>query len=268
MILVHLSDLHFGAADPAVLEAARTAILRAEPEGIVVTGDLTQSGRRREFDAARDWLTSFDLPFAVTPGNHDTPMFQVHHRVSRPFARYRKRFSDFSFPMVVRNVRLDGLNTARGWQVRRNWAEGSVDLDDLDEIIALNSPCQTRVLACHHPFVSPTQSPLRTATRRGRRASERLAASRIQVLLSGHVHAPQAECIRTQSGSYLSVTSGTLSMRLRGLAPSFNLIEFKRQNVSIMPLSYQGGVFHHGEQSAWDLRQLERLAPNRVESSS
>lgn len=48
--LVHISDLHFGDADQARLNAALVAINAVAPDCVVMTGDLTQSGRQSEFD--------------------------------------------------------------------------------------------------------------------------------------------------------------------------------------------------------------------------
>lgn len=267
MRLIHLADIHFGAADPHVLAAAAEHIRHASADAIVVSGDLTQSGRRREFDAARDWLQQLDLPCACVPGNHDTPMFQLHHRMLRPFARYRDRLPDFSFPLCEGDIRIDGLNTARGWQARHNWAEGSVDLDDLDAILSHDARVGTRILACHHPFVSPTGAPLRTATRRGRRASARLAASSVSVLLTGHVHAPQAEIIGSpgNGGGYISVTAGTLSMRLRDVPPSFNILDFDGSVMTVTAMVKEGPGFARKIRSVWDSQRVEQLkAPGVV----
>ena len=267
MRLVHLADIHFGAADPRVLEAAARSIAQAAPHAVIVSGDLTQSGKRREFEAARAWLKDLGLPCACTPGNHDTPMFQLHHRMLDPFGRYEKYMSDFAFPLRFGTLRIDGLNTARGWQARRNWAEGSVDLEDLEAVLAQETPAAIRLLSCHHPFVPPTDTPLQTATRRGRRASNMVGRSAVSVLLTGHVHAPQAEIIEAHEGRYVAVTSGTLSMRLRNVPPSFNLLDFDGDIMSVTVLSYEGAGFVRKISSIWDLVRMEQLRPPGVVSA-
>ncbi|MBD3771134.1 MAG: metallophosphoesterase [Rhodobacterales bacterium] len=266
MRLVHLADIHFGAADPHVLDAAAVCIEQIAPHALIVAGDLTQSGKRREFEAARAWLEALNLPCACTPGNHDTPMFQLHHRVLSPFARYRKYLAEFGFPLQAGAVRVDGLNTARGWQARRNWAEGSVDLDDLEAVLAAGKGAGIRLLSCHHPFVAPTGAPLQTETRRGRRASQRLARSPVQVLLSGHVHAPQAELITAPEGSYVSVTSGTLSMRLRNVPPSFNVLAFDGDVMRITAYVHYEAGFTQQALGEWNLSRMERLSSPGVVS--
>ena len=267
MRLVHLADIHFGAADPNVTDVAARYIEKVAPHAIIVSGDLTQSGKHREFAAASKWLHGLGLPCACTPGNHDTPMFQLHHRLLNPFGRYDKYMSDFAFPLLLGNIRIDGLNTARGWQARRNWAEGSVDLEDLEVILERDAPEGIRLLSCHHPFIPPTDTSLQTATRRGCRASNRLGGSPVNVLLTGHVHAPQAEIIRTLEGSYIAVTSGTLSMRLRNVPPSFNVLDIDGDVMSVSVVSYSKNNFIRKARSTWDLSRMEQLRPPGVVSA-
>ncbi len=51
--IAHLSDLHFGRIDEAVLSPLERAVTEACPDLVVVSGDLTQRARSREFRAAR-----------------------------------------------------------------------------------------------------------------------------------------------------------------------------------------------------------------------
>ena len=54
--LVHLSDLHFGRVDPALLAPLTEAVAAARPDVVVISGDLTQRARRRQFEEARRFL--------------------------------------------------------------------------------------------------------------------------------------------------------------------------------------------------------------------
>lgn len=234
-LIAQISDIHFGAEDEGAIEAAASCIRQAGADMLVVCGDLTQRGRAREFEAAAAWLDGFDMPKLIVPGNHDTPMFNLAARAANPFGRFDKLFARHFEVVEAGEAIAVGLNTARGWQVRRNWAEGTVDLEDLDEAIirAAESDARLKMIACHHPFHSLPGAPLRTRTRRGRRASDKLAASHVQVLLTGHVHTPSVTLRERANGCYLAVSSGTLSVRLRAEPPSFNLIRLDGGNVSI-----------------------------------
>jgi 3',5'-cyclic AMP phosphodiesterase CpdA len=51
-VLMHLSDLHFGAHDPAVCAAVQRLAQRLGVDMAVVSGDLTQRATARQFEQA------------------------------------------------------------------------------------------------------------------------------------------------------------------------------------------------------------------------
>jgi 3',5'-cyclic AMP phosphodiesterase CpdA len=65
--LVHLSDLHFGRLDPAVLEPLRRAVHDARPDLVAISGDFTQRARRTQFAAARAFMDTLQPPKLVVP---------------------------------------------------------------------------------------------------------------------------------------------------------------------------------------------------------
>ncbi|MEQ9505753.1 MAG: metallophosphoesterase [Hyphomonas sp.] len=244
MKVIHVADIHIGATSDILLEAARKAISEQVGELVVVSGDLTQRGSQREFQKAREWVDALELPAIVVPGNHDTPLLHAGHRLTRPFARYTDYFGDLTRPLEVDHIGVFPLNTARGWQTRANWAEGSVRLSHLDEVIAAASAHPgMSILTCHHPFTSLPGAGLRTRTRRGEIASLRLAESAVRLLLTGHVHTPHAERIDHETGSYIAVSAGTLSHRLRKSPPGFNVLDITPENVWVTPFSYEDDSF-------------------------
>jgi 3',5'-cyclic AMP phosphodiesterase CpdA len=253
--VVQIADVHFGAEDPRALAAAHELIVGLDPDAVVCCGDLTQRGRRSEFEAAADWIASFHHPMLVVPGNHDTPLLNLATRVARPFHRFDKRFGDLHRTVRLPAMNLSGFNTARGWQMRRNWAEGVVDMDELEEAIDA-ATVKTRpgvgVLACHHPFLSPPGSPLLIETRNGEIASRRMAESRVGLLLSGHVHTPSATVWRHGEAAYLSVTAGTLSQRLRQYPPSFNMLEIEADHVTVTSWAFGGEAFEPLVLGVWE----------------
>lgn len=264
MRIAHLADVHFGREDPRALEEARRVITDMKAEGVVVAGDLSQRGKREEFEAAREWLDSFGLPVLTVPGNHDTPLLNLPARTSDAFGRYERYFREFIAPLELGNLVVSGLNTARGWQARMNWAEGSVDLQDLNAAIANAAKGRVQMIACHHPFQSPAKASLTTATRRGAEASARLAASPVSILLTGHVHTPHAEVIGSENGLYLAITAGTLSTRLRAQPPAFNMISVENHMAVLSVQSFVDGQFKETAHGAWSLETLEPIRTPRV----
>jgi 3',5'-cyclic AMP phosphodiesterase CpdA len=211
---------------------------------LIASGDLTQRGKRREFREARDWIDSLDLPAIAVPGNHDTPLLNPRHRVMHPFRRYFDFFGDLHRPLERSGFAFFPFNTARGWQKRANWAEGHADLAELDQLIGEACGNGNRgVLICHHPFLSLPGAQLRTATRNGKQASEKLAAACIDLVITGHLHTPHTEVITECHGGYLNVSAGTLSKRLRASPPGFNLLELSASAVSVTSFNHSDSGF-------------------------
>lgn len=252
--LAQLSDLHFGAEDARAIAQAAEWIRAERPDALVVCGDLTQRGKRREFEAARAWLEAFDLPRLVVPGNHDTPLLNLPARMSDPFERYRDYFGAASPDLELGDWQISGLNTARGWQARANWAEGVVNLEDFAGRLQDATPRQ--IIVCHHPFRSPPQTPLRTSTRRGEAAETLLQESPARLLLTGHVHAPSAALRQSGAGSYLAISAGTLSSRLRDKPPSFNQLVIEGLTVRAEALELAGRDLQSRSLGDWDLGQM------------
>jgi 3',5'-cyclic AMP phosphodiesterase CpdA len=85
--LYHISDLHFGRERPPLVRALIEEINARAPELVAVSGDLTQSARRRELAATRDFLAQLAPPVLVVPGNHDVPDWDLIRRLFRPWRR-------------------------------------------------------------------------------------------------------------------------------------------------------------------------------------
>src|SRR5205085_1417574 len=60
--LAHVSDLHFGRIAPGVLEPLRRRLAALAPDVLVVSGDLTQRARGKQFREARAFLDSLPRP--------------------------------------------------------------------------------------------------------------------------------------------------------------------------------------------------------------
>ncbi|CAN5636239.1 metallophosphoesterase [soil metagenome] len=236
--LAHLSDLHFGRLDPAVLNPLRTAVESASPDLIAISGDFTQRARRREFAAARAFLDTLQAPKLLVPGNHDVPMWNVAARFLTPLTRYKSYISPELEPEYAdEEMIVLGVNTARS--LARG--EGRINMRQVDRIVqrlADAPPSLIRIIVTHHPFDLPPGVPERRLLGRARRAMARLAAADADLFLSGHLHlshaSASAERYRIEGHSALIVQAGTVSMRGRGEQPSFNLVRVQRPDIELL----------------------------------
>lgn len=242
--LVQISDLHFGAEDPVLVDALEEKIAELAPDAIAVSGDLTQKGRRQEFEAASRFLGRLPWPKLIAPGNHDTPLFNIFARLADPFARHHKRIA----PGAVHRFRGERvaartLNTARGVQLRRDWSLGAVDVEHAAAVasdLSAAPPELARTLVCHHPLVTPLAAPFAAGTRRGAATAKLLTEAGIDLVLTGHLHVEFAEPLPAGDGLTWAVGSGTaLSRRLRGKPAGFNAVTIEPDRIRVQ-------VFHSG----------------------
>src|SRR5947209_5702290 len=135
--IVHLSDIHFGRVDRNLIEPLARAVHEARPNLVVVSGDLTQHGRRREYRAARDFLLSLPGPQIVVPGNHDLPIFNPLARFTQPLGRFKHYITKNLFPFYEDDeIAAIGINTARSTMTKY----GHISQRQLDTIRDMLSP--------------------------------------------------------------------------------------------------------------------------------
>lgn len=237
--LLHLSDVHFGAEDTVALKAVEDFAAHIKPDAIVIAGDITQSGKRREFEAARAWFDKLGFRAIVAPGNHDTPIYHLPARMMAPFDRYARYMKgvDVVDQLVELGdglVRLSAINTARGIQGRVNWADGVIDLDDLKQaldLLAGGPENAWRLLICHHPLQQPGHSRIAVDTLRGGEALQLCEKAHVDAILTGHIHDAFAHPVESARRPMVQMGGGTLSTRVRATRPSFCVISIDGQHM-------------------------------------
>jgi 3',5'-cyclic AMP phosphodiesterase CpdA len=200
--LLHLSDLHFGSEDAKALSAVADFARSIKPEAVLVSGDITQRGRRNEFAAAREWFDALGMRVIVAPGNHDTPLLHIAARLASPFERYSRYMrgidaTDQLIELAGGAIRISAINTARGVQMRRNWAEGVINLKGLDSALGRldgGPKGAWRLLLCHHPLIEPSLARIKVTTNRGPEALRRAAGAGVHAILTGHTHEAIRSC--------------------------------------------------------------------------
>src|SRR5919112_3894904 len=92
--IVHLSDLHFGRVNPALIDPLTKLIHELQPHLVAVSGDLTQRARSYQFQQARAFLDTLPKPQIVVPGNHDIPLHNVFARFLEPLTKYKRYITE------------------------------------------------------------------------------------------------------------------------------------------------------------------------------
>lgn len=186
--IVHISDVHVGDADKPTLDRASQAISDLQPDLVVLSGDITQSGRRREFAGAAEFLATMPAPIVAAPGNHDAPVFDPFARIARPYRRFRALPVVDRWHSISRSVGVAAISTARAIQARLDWSQGVYRLTALRAALTSVEPCTWRIIVAHHPPVTHEGAWVRSDARRGREALEMLGQYEQTLLLCGHAH--------------------------------------------------------------------------------
>lgn len=257
--IAHLSDIHFGGENVAAVTGAAELIAEGGFDLIIVSGDLTQFGEVAEFQAAAAWLATLPGPQLVCPGNHDSPYLAWWERFGAPFGRFERlvgpaRRQDFRAPGLA----VHGLNSARGVQPRANWSKGQVSAAQTRDALAAlgGEPAGTlKIVVCHHPLVEMIGGPMTGRTWGGGAAARAFAEGGVDLVLSGHIHAPFVWPYPFGAGRCQAVGAGTLSVRERGVPASFNTIEADAAQIRIVAQTWMGSHFEPSR--TWSLDRAQ-----------
>lgn len=246
--IAHISDLHFGRAEPTVTAALRSDLLRNPPSLLVISGDMTQRARAWQFIEAADFLKSLPTPQLVIPGNHDIPAYNLFKRFYRPLRLYKQHISNDLTPFYEdEELAVVGINTARSL----TRMDGDVSVEQLNGVTHRLSAIKDKfkVVVTHHPLLPAPDERRTDLCKNAGRALAAFEQCGVDLLLSGHFHLSYHGDIRTHHTtvrrSMLSVHSGTsTSTRLRDNEPNnYNRITLQKDQVSIAAYAWQEGTW-------------------------
>lgn len=252
MRLLHVSDLHCGTPSvPEQVAALERIVERAPFDVIVISGDLSQRTRTREFTRARDVIRRAErfAPVFVIPGNHDVAWWRAPFGVGSyhaMFARYRRFIAEDVEPVLrVEGATLVALNSAHGIQPytlttrlrdpsvvgairREQWAHAR-------ETFRSAPSGDLRVLVIHHNLLRGRVSERWGLANRARGVEE-AGATGADLVLCGHDHEARIEQVSAGGGRFVVSTTNTLTDRVRGgAAAQFHAIASDATSIVVTP---------------------------------
>ena len=258
--IIHLSDLHFGAHDPKLVEAIEARCDEEKPDLVVISGDFTQRARTDQFKEACRFLTRLkDAGHDVlgVPGNHDVPLYDVLRRFLSPLTRYKRFIDDTLCPYYeLDGVAVLGINTARSLTFK----DGRISHEQMDFIRSTfdRARADLRILVTHHPlFALPVGDTGERGKAIGRQelALDAITDAGVDILLAGHNHRASthsAKDLATRAGPALVIQAGTAtSTRLRDEEQSFNRIDLKGDRVTLTVQGWGGQGFVSGDEQTY-----------------
>ena len=242
--VVHLSDIHFGRVNYALVEPLISAINDIHPNVVAVSGDLTQRARASQFEEARALLDRLPSPQIVVPGNHDIPLFNLAAHFGSPLKNYCRYITDDFEPFYAdEEIAVIGINTARSL----TWKGGRISRRQVASVVAKLSELPSgllKIIVTHHPFDVPAGHTGRDMVGRASMAIKTFAGCGADLFLSGHLHishsSASARRYRIAGYSALIVQAGTtISTRGRGEANAFNVIRLQWPRISVQCFEWE-----------------------------
>jgi len=234
-VVVQISDPHFGTERPAVVAALLRLVAELSPDLAVLSGDVTQRARSRQFAAAAAFVKRLAVPqVLVIPGNHDIPLFDLATRLLDPYRGFRKVFGANLEPRFASDDCLVlGVNSTR----RHRHTDGEISAEQRNRVareLRHASPQQLRVVVLHQPVAVPRAAEVHNVAHGSEEAVRAWADAGADVILAGHIHLPFVlplhELVRPLARPLWAVNAGTAvsSRTRRDAGNSVNVLRTSR----------------------------------------
>lgn len=230
--IVHLSDPHFGTILPGVQEALVGCVKELSPGLVILTGDITQRARGREFRAARGFVESLGtVPFIGLPGNHDIPLTNLLRRIFRPYEGYKRLFVNYlEKDHHHGDVRVTGLASTSRWR----HVQGNLNLNHVQDRLVQQgkqSKAKVHIVAFHHPMDCRQHQDEKNLLKGREGAIELFERNGVDLIIGGHIHDPFLSLSTerypfSKRAMILGVAGTCLSSRTRsGASNSFYVVD-------------------------------------------
>lgn len=247
---VHISDLHFGREQPAVIDGWFRVMAEIKPDLVIISGDLTQRATDEEYTATKQFLNKLSWPYFVIPGNHDMSATHLPERFFKPWGKWQEYIEPITEPVLIaERFTVVGVNTARVAGFYFNWSRGQISSKQITAVqhhFQGTATTNLKLVVAHHPFWLPTHSEYRYVVGRRDTAIKAFHYVGVDLILSGHVHLPYTQILQ----GVLIVHAGTsFSNRLsQGQPNSFNVIRGDHTQLTIGFMDWEGRQFQLTEQ--------------------
>lgn len=246
MNIIHISDLHFGMHNPAIIEPFLEDVTLLKPDAIIISGDLTQRARSEQYQQLSEFLQRLPVPFLIVPGNHDIPLYNPISRFLYPFKNYKDYISPQLETSFNNNeVNILGVNSATPYKVK----DGILSKKTLDRIKNHFSSTskQLNILFFHHnlKYFSGMHHPLNNAEE----FLKYLKDSPIHIVCTGHLHYANLKLIDKNQGKQCALLhAGSLfCQRTKDGKNSFYVINTDHLTCSIEQRIFVNNSFSSNE---------------------
>lgn len=227
--IAHLSDPHFGTVEPEVQQHLLKCLADLKPDLILLTGDITQRARKKQFILAREFAEACNKPLICVPGNHDIPLGNIFVRLFDPYRGFRKYFKYLlEKDHLQGDILVTGLNSCSRWR----HIQGALKLDRVSQRLSeKNHKAKIHIVTFHHPMDCAKPQDEKNLLKNRDQTMQLFDRKQVDLIIGGHIHDPYVTLSKvrypeTERNMIIGVAGTCLSWRTRSGAPnSFNLIE-------------------------------------------
>jgi outer membrane protein assembly factor BamB/predicted phosphodiesterase len=208
-----VTDTHVGTAtgEEDLDRTVQDINTQKDVDFILVTGDLTEMGTRKEIQLTKSILSKLNKPWYVIPGNHDTGWSESGG------VDFIRAFGDDKFTFDHKGFRF--IACASGPYVRMS--DGHIPRDAvvwLDKILK-NTPKSMPIVFINH-------YPIDNSLDNWHEATDRIKKYNIQYAICGHGHANKAYDFEGVPG-----TMGRSNLRAKDSLGGYNLVSMDKDSV-------------------------------------
>ena len=227
MLIAQLSDVHVGGSRyrQELLHAAIAEVNAAEPDLVVVAGDITDDGYPDQYPQAQHELSAIECSnLVLVPGNHDARnvgYIQFEDTFGTRDSRLELDLDGATVAVVAVDSSKPDLDEGEIGREHYMWiGEGFSASSDL------------RIFICHHHLMPiPGTGRERNQVLDAGDVLALLRRCQVDLVLAGHRHVPYVWPV----GGMFLVHSGTVStLRTRGFPhPAYNLIRIENGRIAV-----------------------------------
>ncbi|MFQ5574596.1 MAG: metallophosphoesterase family protein [Terriglobia bacterium] len=232
--IVQFSDIHCGDPrfDGDLMDKVIEEANEADPDLVVVPGDLTAAGYREQFEQAKGYLDRIECDQRIViAGNHDcrnVGYLYFEHIIGSRYATV-----DFDFAVACEGRVQDRVKVVAVDSNKPDLNDGEVGRGKYDWIKSeFQDPSHYKVFVLHHHLVSvPGTGRERNIVWDAGDVLRQLREAGADLVLAGHKHVPFVWPV----AGMLIVNSGTAcTWRTRGYQrPSYNIIEIGSETTTV-----------------------------------
>lgn len=232
MILLHISDLHFGFHEPEIVTTFLEEVHRIAPDLIFISGDITQRAKPSQFREAKQFISTLPCPVLTVPGNHDIPLYNIFRRSIWPFYAY-KRYISRSLQVSFENetIRILGLSSVDSGKIK----DGTLSPKSLRMIEKFFSTQGKKwnILFFHHNFsyFEGLHKPLENE----KEIIEYLKRSTVDIVCTGHLHYANIGTIKRNDGKECTLlhAGSLMCSRSKDKLNSYYQIELSSESLKL-----------------------------------